>query len=56
VEACDPARQLLQMEQEERDTSSNPNLMTYTSGQCQNAMKDREYFGICPTPDNSGKN
>jgi hypothetical protein len=51
AEACDPAHQLLAMEQQERDASSNPNLMTYTSGQCLNAMKDKEYFGICPSPD-----
>jgi len=48
VEACDPARQLLVMEQQERSASSNPNLMTYTSGQCLNAIKDREYFARCP--------
>ena len=55
VEACDPARQLLAMEQQERHASSNPNLMTYTSGQCLNAMKDKEYFGICPGPENIEK-
>jgi hypothetical protein len=47
VEACDPANQLLAMEQQERSDSDNPNLMTYTSGQCLNAMKDREYFTPC---------
>jgi hypothetical protein len=52
AEACDPARQLLEMEQQERNDSSNRNLMTYTSGQCMNAMKDREYFGICQPPEN----
>lgn len=53
AEACDPARQLLEMEQQERNDSSNRNLMTYTSGQCMNAMKDREYFGVCPPPENN---
>ena len=53
VEACDPARQLLAMEQQERNDSSNRNLMTYTSGQCLNAMKDREYFGMCPQPEST---
>jgi len=52
AEACDPARQLLEMEQQERNDSSNRNLMTYTSGQCMNAMQDRDYFGICPPPEN----
>lgn len=53
VEACDPAQQLLAMEDEERNKAENRNLMTFTSGQCLSAMKDREYFGICPDPDNS---
>jgi hypothetical protein len=51
VEACDPANQLLDMEQQERRDSDNPNLMTYTSGQCLNAMKDREYFSPCTRPE-----
>lgn len=50
VEACDPAHQLLEMELQERNESSNRNLMTYTSGQCLNAMKDREYFSVCTPP------
>ncbi len=54
AEACDPARQLLVMEQQERSASSNPNLMTYTSGQCLNAIKDREYFARCPDRPNTG--
>ena len=54
AEACDPARQLLVMEQQERSASSNPNLMTYTSGQCQNAIKDRDYFGRCPDRPDTG--
>ncbi len=54
AEACDPARQLLVMEQQERSASSNPNLMTYTSGQCLNAIKDREYFARCPDRPDTG--
>jgi Xaa-Pro aminopeptidase len=47
AEACDPAQQLLAMEDEERNSAENRNLMTFTSGQCLNAMKDREYFSQC---------
>jgi hypothetical protein len=56
MEPCDVARQLLAMEQQERNASSNRNLMTYTSGQCLNAMKDREYFGMCPSSESAEKN
>ncbi len=52
VEACDLARQLLKMETQERDGSRNRNLMTYTSGQCLKAIKDKENFASCP-PSNS---
>jgi len=47
AEACDPARQLLDMEREERDSSGNRNLMTYTSGQCLKARSDEEFFTAC---------
>ena len=47
AEACDPAQQLLAMEDDERNSAKNRNLMTYTSGQCLSAMKDREYFSQC---------
>lgn len=50
AQACDPARQLLVMEQEERAHSNNRNLMTYTSGQCLKASKDREFFTACGIP------
>jgi len=52
--ACDPANQLLAMEKQERGNSDNPSLMTYTSGQCLNAMKDREYFSDCRQPETVG--
>jgi hypothetical protein len=47
AEACSPSRQLLEMETGERDASKNRGLMTYTSGQCLKAMKDREFFISC---------
>ena len=46
-QACNPSRQLLSMEQEERNTSSNRNLMTYTSGQCLKALQDNDFFTAC---------
>ncbi len=46
-DACSPARQLLEMEESERADSRNRNLMTFTSGQCLNAMKDEEFFTPC---------
>ena len=55
AQACDPASQLLEMEQQERSDSDNPNLMTFTSGQCLNAMKDREYFSVCRPPEQAGE-
>jgi len=48
AESCNPSRQLLDMETEERDASKNRGLMTYTSGQCLKAMKAREFFASCP--------
>ena len=45
--ACGPARQLLDMEREERAASRNPGLMTYSSGQCMQARDDREFFAPC---------
>ena len=55
MEACNLANQLLDMEQQERNDSDNPNLMTYSSGQCLNAMKDREYFSACTLPEQAGE-
>jgi hypothetical protein len=51
VEACGLAHQLLEMEIQERNESSNRNLMTYTSGQCLKAIRDKENFPACPAPD-----
>ena len=48
VEGCNLARQLLEMEQEERAAGMNRYRMTYTSGQCQNVMMDGEIFPVCP--------
>lgn len=45
--ACDPARQLLDMEHRERAGSERPDLMTYSSGQCMEAAKDRQFFRAC---------
>jgi hypothetical protein len=46
-EACNLARQLLSMEQDERAASDNPNRMTYTSGECHQVKADRELFPSC---------
>ena len=50
VEGCNLARQLLGMEENERDASKNRNRMTYSSGQCQNMIQDFEVFPTCPQP------
>jgi hypothetical protein len=47
AEACNPSRQLLGMETEERNASKNRGLMTYTSGQCLTALKERDFFASC---------
>lgn len=47
AKACNPSRQLLAMEQEERAKEADSSRMTYTSGQCINAKKDVEYFSAC---------
>ncbi|MGD8615561.1 MAG: hypothetical protein PVI91_07870 [Gammaproteobacteria bacterium] len=47
---CPPARQLLQMEEQERAADPTPNRMTYASGQCQEADRDREFFATCGAP------
>jgi hypothetical protein len=44
---CEPARQLLEMEKQERQANSSPNIMTYSSAQCQEADKDKTLFGTC---------
>lgn len=45
--ACEPARQLLEMERQERTAASTPNIMTYSSGQCMQAFKDKAFFARC---------
>jgi hypothetical protein len=55
AEACNPARQLLKMEDEERDASRFHSRMTYTSGQCKKARKDVEYFTPCTAPETAEK-
>jgi hypothetical protein len=54
AEACNPARQLLKMEDEERDTSRFRSRMTFTSGQCKRAREDVEYFKRCTPPETVG--
>jgi hypothetical protein len=46
-EGCPVARQLLGMEQQERAADPTPNRMTYASGQCQEADRDRQFFASC---------
>jgi hypothetical protein len=48
AEGCILAGQLLDMEQDERAASKNPNRMTYSSGQCLNVVTDAELFPLCP--------
>ncbi len=45
--ACAPVRQLLATEQQERQSSGQPDVMTYASGQCQVADRDRAFFSTC---------
>jgi hypothetical protein len=45
--ACGPARQLLQMENDERLESADPNALTHTGAECQKAM-DNAFFKPCP--------
>jgi hypothetical protein len=45
---CEPAQQLLEMERTERANSDDPRAMSYSSGQCKEAEKDRDYFRLCP--------
>ena len=46
-EACNLARQLQDMEEAERDESSNRSLTTYTSGRCLRVEKDPGLFPDC---------
>lgn len=44
---CDLARQLLDMERDERAKAWTPDTMTYSSGQCMEAAKDPQLFADC---------
>ena len=46
-EGCELARQLLEMENEERDAAASRSRMTFTSGQCIEATPDIEVFTLC---------
>ncbi|MCU0937363.1 MAG: hypothetical protein MUF66_15230 [Gammaproteobacteria bacterium] len=48
--ACGPAKQLLESEHEERSASLYPDALTPTSGQCSQALQDREFFLPCEGP------
>ncbi len=47
TEACSLARQLLGMEQDEREASESHNRMTYTSGECREVSVDKTLFPVC---------
>ena len=46
-ETCNLAQQLLNMERDERSNAKDGSRMTFTSGQCVNAMHDEDYFSRC---------
>jgi hypothetical protein len=46
-EGCTLAVQLLEMEQQERAAEATTSRMTYSSGQCQEADRDRNLFATC---------
>ncbi len=45
--ACPAAQQLVEMEYQERISSLSPNTATYTTGQCRQALWDKEFFKMC---------
>jgi hypothetical protein len=45
--ACGPARQLLETEYQERAASPHPDALTATSGECGQALRDKEFFVPC---------
>jgi len=45
--ACGPARQLLDTEHDERAASPYPDALTASSGQCTQALQDKEFFLPC---------
>lgn len=44
---CSLAKQMLEMEAEERRAATNPDALTFTSHQCQEALDDEEFFNPC---------
>jgi hypothetical protein len=57
-DGCALAGQLLEMEQQERAAQASANRMTYASGQCQEADRDRNLFATCgaqPAPWTTGE-
>ncbi len=44
---CSPARQLLNMELEERMASRSPEQLTYTAKRCKEAIESRDFFKPC---------
>ena len=43
------------MEDAERRAASNTNVMTYTSGQCQEALADWKFFWPCPASEEAAE-
>ncbi len=52
--ACEPARQLLAMETQERLASRYPNRPTYSSKKCVDAMDNQNFFRQCPADADNG--
>ncbi len=44
--ACEPARQLLEMDKQERLSSTDPSG-GFSSGQCRKALQDEDFFAAC---------
>lgn len=44
---CSLARQLIEMEYQERISSIDPKAATFTAGQCQQALRDETFFTAC---------
>jgi len=47
AEACGISQQLLKNERDERADSTNPDVMTYSSGRCGESLRDAIYFKAC---------
>jgi hypothetical protein len=46
-QSCGPAQQLLKEEYRERAESEYPDALTATSGQCNQALRDQQFFTAC---------